>query len=276
MSEERGFKPRSGRTWLWALMIASIGGLLGLVGMEGAPGVYTVQPPPLPGYPLSYQTVPNCNAGPLGVCPPNVENSIAIASVDFSICFAVTFLVSILVLIFFRPYLTTPATGARKRNALPAALLLIAVLLVSVAASSSAASGASLTLPRYQMSGGAPVYPLGITIYSGSATCAAAQGTARMTLILANYDGSDLSEPISLYLVGPNVTASPVPIFQCPDPETCHLVSAVRVPSYTALALNTTTTAFYLGIPIKKGAQYNFYVNMTGEGMATSGIATAL
>ena len=115
--------------------------------------------------------------------------------------------------------------------------------------------------------GGAPVYPLNVTVYSGRASTSTSQGTARMTLILANYDGNDLSEPISVYIVGPNITTNPVLIFQCPNTNNCHVVTEIRIPSYTALRLSSTTTALYFGIQIQKGTPYRCYVNMTSEGI---------
>lgn len=259
---------------LWACAIASILGFFGITATNISFGVYSIAPAPLLGNPVTYQTIPNCNK-PLGVCPPYVQNNIGIASLDFAIWFIIAFFVTFGILFICYRYLFT-RTSMRKRTILPATLLIIALLVATLPFTlPSTGTSASLTLPRYQMSGGAPVHPLNVTIYSGTLSSTSSQGTAHMTLILANFDGRDLNESLSVYLVGPNITAkNPASIFQCSNSATCHSVTSITVPFYTALELNGTTTALYFGI--EKGGNYRYDVNMTSEGIVTSGNVTAL
>ena len=189
----------------WSILIGLIGGIFGLVALD-LPlfAVYMESPPPLLGQPVGYQMLPTCNYGPYSVCPPNVSNNIALASLDFVICFAIAFFAALVILRAFLPRLVSRSVW--RRNALPAVLLVITLLVVSFAAAGSVAQGASLSQPHWPTPSGVEVFPLNMTIYSGTASSPTFQGTAHMTLILANYHWTDLNISISVSVTGPNIT----------------------------------------------------------------------
>ena len=269
-----GPPPKAPRIMFWSILIGLIGGVFGLVALN-LPlfAVYMEPPPPLLGQPIGYQVLPTCNFGPYSVCPPNVSNNIALASLDFVICFAIAFFVALVILRAFLPRLVS--TSVWKRNALPAVLLVITLLVVSFAASGSVAQGASLTQPHWPTPSGVEVFPLNMTIYSGTASSPTLQGTAHMTLILTNYHWTDLNVSISVSVTGLNIT-QPISIYQCSSPVSCHTFSTVIVPPYTAFGLDSSTTALYFGNQIEKGAEYHFELNMIGEGLISQGNLTAI
>lgn len=262
------------RATVWSILIAAIGGVFGLVALDFPLfGMYMETPPPLLGQPIGYQTIPNCNAGPFSVCVPFVHNSILIASIDFIICFGVTLIIAYGILRGFASHFSS--SNILKRNSLPALLSLIALLVVSSSAAGSVMSGASLAVPHWPTPSGVEVYPLNMAIYSGSSSTPSSQGTARMTLILANYYWTDLNISIAVSISGSNIS-QPVSVYQCINPTSCKTFSSINVPPYTALGLNSTKTALYLGIQVEKGANYHYQLNLTGEGLISNGDLTAL
>ena len=232
-------------------------------------------PPPLLGQPFGYQTLVTCNGGPNFVCPPEVQNNLATASMDFVICFSVAFAASFAILLGLRSRLAS--RSSLGRNALPATLLLITIVAVSLTGFGSVASGSSLVQPHWPTPSGVEVFPSDITIYSGSASTPYTQGTARMTLILENYYWTSLNASVLLTLTGPNLESQTnVTIYQCPSPSSCLVVSGITIPRYYALSLNATTTALYLGIQIEKGQTYQYELTMVGDGLTAGGSVVAV
>ena len=208
------------RIFLWSLCIASIGGIYGLVSLDFPMfALYSMTPPPLLGQPFGYQTLPTCNSQT--VCPPVVQNSFAVASTDFAICFSITFLIISALLLAFRHNLLA-STSIWKRNALPASLMVIVMLIVSVATSGSVSSGASLSQPHWAP-GVMDEYILNITVSSGTPSSETSQGTARMNLILASDYWTNQNVSVSVTVRGSNSSAIPVSLYQCPNPQTCDL-----------------------------------------------------
>jgi len=245
---------------VWSTLVGLVSGLFGVSAPTALYGLYLEPPPPLLGQPFGYQTIQTCSSL---VCAPVALNNVPLAVADYAICFAVGFLVTFAVEIFF--VARHKQQGRLGRNAVPLAFFIVAVLVVALTAGGSFANGASLTQPHWPTPSGVEVIALNnVTLYSGTATTASLQGSAHLGITFVNYYWKSESLPANITLATTNGTVISS-VYQCPSPSSCNPLTTIEIPNpYSTMTFDQPTTAFYFGSVITKGEGYSIAITTPG------------
>lgn len=265
---------------VWSLIIATIGGIYGIAALD-LPffGLYSLPPAPLLGQPIGYQTLSSCGQP---VCPSIVQNSIALATLDFAICFSIAFLISFVLFSAFQSSLLS-SSKMWKRNILPIISLAIVSLIATGAAYSSVSNGASFS-ELHWYGGVMAEHITNMQIYAGNASSQNLQGTAYMTLSVTSNYWDELNVTISAtvltFPVASNnnsdttrntpLSSNPVSFYQCSNLRQCQVITMIHLPPYSLLSLSNSTSALYFGSSLTNNETVS-YVMTFSNGQSISG-----